>query len=40
MRTLMVLTSLDHLGNTGHKTGFWREEFAAAVLCSGTPVCS
>jgi len=25
----MVLTSHDVLGNTGHKTGFWLEEFAA-----------
>jgi len=25
----MVLTSHDRLGNTGHKTGFWLEEFAA-----------
>jgi putative intracellular protease/amidase len=25
----MVLTSHDHLGNTGRKTGFWLEEFAA-----------
>jgi putative intracellular protease/amidase len=25
----MVLTSHDQLGNTGHKTGFWLEEFAA-----------
>lgn len=25
----MVLTSHDTLGNTGHKTGFWLEEFAA-----------
>jgi hypothetical protein len=29
MRMLMVLTSHDQLGNTGRKTGFWREEFAA-----------
>lgn len=28
-RILMVLTSHDQLGNTGHKTGFWLEEFAA-----------
>jgi putative intracellular protease/amidase len=28
MKTLMVLTSHDVLGNTGHKTGFWLEEFA------------
>ena len=29
MRILMVLTSHDKLGNTGRKTGFWLEEFAA-----------
>jgi putative intracellular protease/amidase len=29
MKILMVLTSHDQLGETGHKTGFWREEFAA-----------
>jgi putative intracellular protease/amidase len=29
MKVLMVLTSHDQLGNTGHKTGFWLEEFAA-----------
>lgn len=29
MRILMVLTSHDQLGNTGKKTGFWLEEFAA-----------
>src|SRR5215831_12183286 len=29
MRILMVLTSHDHLGDTGRKTGFWLEEFAA-----------
>jgi putative intracellular protease/amidase len=29
MKILMVLTSHDTLGNTGHKTGFWLEEFAA-----------
>ena len=28
MNILMVLTSHDQLGNTGHKTGFWLEEFA------------
>jgi len=28
-KVLMVLTSHDQLGNTGHKTGFWLEEFAA-----------
>ncbi len=29
MNILMVLTSHDKLGNTGLKTGFWLEEFAA-----------
>lgn len=29
MRILMVLTSHDRLGDTGLKTGFWLEEFAA-----------
>lgn len=29
MKILMVLTSHDALGDTGHKTGFWLEEFAA-----------
>ena len=29
MNILMVLTSHDKLGDTGHKTGFWLEEFAA-----------
>jgi putative intracellular protease/amidase len=29
MKILMVLTSHDKLGNTGHKTGFWLEELAA-----------
>jgi putative intracellular protease/amidase len=28
-KVLMVLTSHDRLGNTGQKTGFWLEEFAA-----------
>ena len=28
-KILMVLTSHDKLGNTGRKTGFWLEEFAA-----------
>lgn len=28
-KVLMVLTSHDQLGNTGKKTGFWLEEFAA-----------
>ena len=29
MKILMVITSHDRLGNTGRKTGFWLEEFAA-----------
>jgi putative intracellular protease/amidase len=29
VKILMVLTSHDTLGNTGRKTGFWLEEFAA-----------
>ncbi len=29
MKILMVITSHDQLGNTGKKTGFWLEEFAA-----------
>lgn len=29
MKVLIVLTSHDELGNTGHKTGFWLEEFAS-----------
>jgi len=29
MKILIVLTSHGALGNTGHKTGFWMEEFAA-----------
>ena len=29
MKILMVLTSHEQLGNTGLKTGFWLEEFAA-----------
>lgn len=29
MKVLIVLTSHDELGNTGHKTGFWLEELAA-----------
>lgn len=28
MKILLVLTSHNELGNTGHKTGFWLEEFA------------
>ena len=29
MKLLMVMTSHDKLGDTGRKTGFWLEEFAA-----------
>jgi len=29
MNILFIVTSHDELGNTGHKTGFWVEEFAA-----------
>ena len=29
MKILMALMSHDQLGDTGHKTGFWLEEFAA-----------
>ena len=29
MKIAMILTSHDELGTTGHKTGFWLEEFAA-----------
>ena len=29
MKVLIVLTSHDRLGETGHKTGFWLEELAA-----------
>ena len=29
MKVLMVLTYHDQLGDTGRKTGFWLEEFAA-----------
>ncbi|MDE1158011.1 MAG: type 1 glutamine amidotransferase domain-containing protein [Neorhizobium sp.] len=41
MKILMVLTSHDELGNTGLKTGFWLEEFAApyyAFLEAGADV--
>ena len=37
MKILMVLTSHDRLGNTGRKTGFWLEEFAAPISFSETP---
>jgi hypothetical protein len=29
MKILIVLTPHDKLGNTGRKTGFWLEKFAA-----------
>ena len=29
MNVLMILTSHDQLGNTGHKTGFWRRAWCA-----------
>ena len=35
MKILMVLTSHDVLGNTGRKTGFWLEEFAAPYFVFG-----
>lgn len=41
MKILIVLTSHDTLGNTGRKTGFWLEEFAApyyAFLDAGAEV--
>ena len=34
MKILMVLTSHDRLGDTGRKTGFWLEEFAAPYFTS------
>ena len=33
MNVLMVLTSHEQLGDTGHKTGFWLEEFASRITC-------
>ena len=29
MRILMIVTSHDQMGDTGHKTGIWLEELAA-----------
>jgi len=29
VKVWMVLTSQGRMGDTGHKTGFWLEEFAA-----------
>jgi hypothetical protein len=40
MKILVVLTSHDQLGNTGLKTGFWLEEFAAPISYSGMPALS
>jgi hypothetical protein len=37
MKILMVLTSRDKLGNTGRKTGYWLEEFAAPTTRSRKP---
>src|ERR1700736_2272773 len=37
MKILMVLTSHDRLGNTGRKTGFWLEEFAAPYFVFRDP---
>ena len=36
MKILMVLTSHDILGNTGLKTGFWLEEFAAPYFVASS----
>ncbi|PAV24929.1 putative intracellular protease/amidase [Tamilnaduibacter salinus] len=41
MNILMVLTSHDEMGDTGHKTGFWLEEFASpyyAFLDAGATI--
>jgi putative intracellular protease/amidase len=41
MKILMILTSHDKLGDTGKKTGFWLEEFAApyyVLLDSGADI--
>jgi putative intracellular protease/amidase len=41
MKILIVLTSHDQLGDTGKKTGFWLEEFAApyyVLLDAGTAI--
>ena len=37
MKMLMVLTSHHVLGNTGLKTGFWLEEFAAPYFVFRDP---
>jgi hypothetical protein len=34
VQVLIVLTSHDELGDTGEKTGFWLEEFAAPYYAS------
>jgi hypothetical protein len=38
MKILMVLTSHDQLGNTGKKTGFWRQlrESAMTLMMDAT----
>jgi hypothetical protein len=38
MKILMVLTSRDALGDTGRKTGFWLEEFAAPYFERAAPL--
>ena len=35
MKVLIVITSHDQLGDTGRKTGFWLEEFAAPYFVVG-----
>jgi hypothetical protein len=40
MKVLFVLTSHDELGNTGKKTGFWLEEFAAPYVVFTLCTCT
>jgi hypothetical protein len=40
MKVLFVLTSHDELGNTGKKTGFWLEEFAAPYVVFTLCACT
>ena len=40
MKVLFVLTSHDELGNTGKKTGFWLEEFAAPYVVITLCTCT
>ena len=37
MMILIVITSHDQLGDTGKKTGFWLEEFAAVQAARNLP---